>query len=434
MGNEILQFLAEADAKLAERKHDVEFEEMDIPAWPAPPAPEAFYGLPGEVVKALEPHTEADPVALLINFLVAFGNVIGRNATFDVAGEIHTTTLFALLVGGTSEGRKGTSWAIIKRLFSYVDPDWAKFKTPNGLSTGEGLIWAIRDPIRKWDPKQQMEVVVDAGVADKRLMVVESEFAQALKVMQREGNTLSPIIRAAWDGHTLQSLTKNNTAVATNPHVSILGQITPTELQTLLNSTEKFNGFANRFLIVCVRRSKYLSNPPVLEEAKLKRLAGAILDVMPKEPVVLHRTPDAEALWEEVYPVLANRGDDLVGVLTSRAEAQVLRLSMVYALADGKQEIEPQHILAALALWEYVEASTKFVFGAADCDPITTKIVNALKERPLTQTELYREVFKCNVPAKRIAIALQNLAARGKIQATEEINGRRPTRRWSLIC
>src|SRR5262245_43077054 len=36
------------------------------PDWPAPPAVEAFHGLAGNIVRTLEPHSEADPVALLV--------------------------------------------------------------------------------------------------------------------------------------------------------------------------------------------------------------------------------------------------------------------------------------------------------------------------------------------------------------------------------
>src|SRR5262249_48813656 len=46
--------------------------------WPEPLAEEAFHGLAGEIVRVIAPHTEADPAALLINVLTAFGNVVGR--------------------------------------------------------------------------------------------------------------------------------------------------------------------------------------------------------------------------------------------------------------------------------------------------------------------------------------------------------------------
>ena len=39
----------------------------------------AFHGLAGEFVKVLSPHTEADPAALLVQTLVAFGAAVGRD-------------------------------------------------------------------------------------------------------------------------------------------------------------------------------------------------------------------------------------------------------------------------------------------------------------------------------------------------------------------
>ena len=135
-----------------------------------------------------EPHTEADPAALLIQLIVAFGNVVGRSAYYGVEADRHYTNLNAIAVGETAKGRKGVSWNHCRRCYE-SDMDWTKNRVQDGLSSGEGVIWAVRDPI----PKDK-----DPGVSDKRLLVVESEFASTLKVMKREGNTLSPVIRRAW--------------------------------------------------------------------------------------------------------------------------------------------------------------------------------------------------------------------------------------------
>ena len=62
----------------------------------------------------------------------------------------------------------------------------------SGLSSGEGLIWAVRDPGENGDGQS------DSGVADKRRIVLDGEFASTLKVLGRQGNTLSPVIRNAW--------------------------------------------------------------------------------------------------------------------------------------------------------------------------------------------------------------------------------------------
>ncbi len=81
--------------------------------------------------------------------------------------------------------------------------DWDKYHVETGLSSGEGLIWLVRDPIHKREmigkgkDIEYVEVIADPGVADKRLMVVESEFANVLRQMGREGNILSRVLRDA---------------------------------------------------------------------------------------------------------------------------------------------------------------------------------------------------------------------------------------------
>jgi len=46
------------------------------------------------------------------------------------------------------------------------------------------------------------------GVEDKSLLVVEPEFGSTLRVMSRGGKHPSPVLRLAWDGKTLQTMTK----------------------------------------------------------------------------------------------------------------------------------------------------------------------------------------------------------------------------------
>ena len=199
-----------------------------IDEWPDPPSGEAFYGLAGELVRTIEPHSEADPVALLVQSLVAFGSIIGRGAHFLAEADRHYCNLFTVLVGRTAKGRKGTSWGQVGRIMASVDQTWANRRILGGLSSGEGLIWAVRDPITKQEaireatkgvkgvkgvPKSKIvgyeEIEVDLGEPDKRLLVLESEFGSVLKVIVRERNTLSAIIRQAWDTGTLRTLTKN---------------------------------------------------------------------------------------------------------------------------------------------------------------------------------------------------------------------------------
>jgi hypothetical protein len=108
-------------------------------------AEEAMCGLAGRIVRTIAPHTEADPAALLLQTLAAFGNVAGRRPHFKVESDYHAPNLFIALVGKSARGRKGTSWGYIFELFRRVDKAWARKCIQPGLSTGEGLIQSLAE-------------------------------------------------------------------------------------------------------------------------------------------------------------------------------------------------------------------------------------------------------------------------------------------------
>lgn len=120
--------------------------------WHAPLVEAASYGLAGDIVRTLEPQTEADPVALLIHVLVSMGNLVGRGPHYRVGGANHHTNENAICVGKSSSARKGTAKADTFNLLRHVDPAWAEDRVMGGLSSGEGLIWAVRDQIEKQEP------------------------------------------------------------------------------------------------------------------------------------------------------------------------------------------------------------------------------------------------------------------------------------------
>ena len=313
-------------------------EENNGSKWPAPLASQAFHGIAGAIVHAIEPHTEADPAALLIQFLVGFGNLIGPRAYTTVEADRHGCNLFAAIVGVSAKGRKGTSWGHCRRVLDNVDTAWTNERIQGGLSSGEGLVWAVRDPIEKQEPVRDgkqitgyQTVKVDAGVSDKRLLIVESELASALRVMGREGSTLSPLIRQAWDTGDLRVLTKNSPAKATGAHISIIGHITRDELLRFLSSTETANGFANRFLWVCARRSKLLPEGGRIHDVDLSSIIQRLTNAVSagQSAGELSRDETARKIWRRVYPVLSDGKTGMFGSATSRAEAQVLRLALV---------------------------------------------------------------------------------------------------------
>jgi hypothetical protein len=410
------------------------------PAWPDPLAPEAFYGLAGEIVHALEPASEADPAALLFQLLIAFGNVIGRNAHFAVEADQHFANEFVVLVGRTAKGRKGTSWGQINRLLEFADEQWVSDRVQTGLSSGEGLIWAVRDPIvtrqavkEKGRVTGHQEVETDPGIADKRLLVVEPEFASVLKQTERQGNVLSAVVRQAWESGNLRTMTKNNPARATGAHVSLIGHCTCEELRRYLSVTEMANGFGNRFLWACVQRSKVLpegGSPDADALADLKpRLAEAI--TFARRGRVVERDEKARGIWHEVYGPLSEGKPGLAGALLARAEAHVMRLAMIYALMDRSAVIQAPHLLAALALWVYVEKSVHHVFGDSLGDSVADDLLRLLRASPagLTRNDLMN-YFGRHLPSGRIGQALGLLLQQGLVRCEQQQTGGRPAERW----
>jgi hypothetical protein len=217
----------------------------------------ACYGLVGDVVKTIEPHSEADPNAILIQFLVAIGNAIGRGPFYKIEGDYHYTKLFVVLVGATNDGRKGTSLGRVLQVMDHADPGWTQQCVQGGLVSGEGLIHHVRDTVFKNDKDGNL-VETDHGVPDKRLLIDAQEFAAVLAVMEKPGNTLSPTTRDAWGHKVLRTLGKVSPDKATGSHISIIAHITEPELRRKLTRTEMANGYANRFLFAKVRRSKKL--------------------------------------------------------------------------------------------------------------------------------------------------------------------------------
>jgi hypothetical protein len=405
--------------------------------------PEALIGLPGEIVRTIEPHTESDPVAVLLNLHAFFGNAVGRGPHYRVEGTDHCANLFVLQVGDSAKARKGTGADRTKFLFRIADEQWTAQRFHGGLSSGEGVIWEVRDQISKMvrDGKGanavMVEEIVDSGVSDKRLMILESEFAGALRVMQREGNILSRVLRDAWDRGDLATMTKNSPARSTGACISIVGHITATELRECLDKTEMANGFANRFLFACVRRSKLLPFGGDLSEDANWAMAGKLQDAIARARRIgrVFMSEDAKAGWVQLYEKLSAARPGLLGALTARAEAQVIRLALVYALWDGSGWIGVEHLAAAVAVWEYCQASVEHIFGDALGDVVADTILAALKsasDQGLTRTEI-TNLFSRNVQANQIARALDELG-RGGLAAMRksESTGGRPAECWHL--
>ena len=385
----------------------------------------ALYGLAGEFVNTILPHTEASAAALLVQFLAAAGNCIGRAPYWRSGGDRHYPNLFAAIVGKSAKSRKGSSLSENKRLFDHVNNTWTHNCIKSGCSSSEGILWNVRDA----DEDQK-----DKGVTDKRLLIVEPEFAKLLKQSERAGNTLSALLRDAWDSGYLETLTKNQPMRAHGAHISIIGHITNAELLRTLTATDIHGGLGNRFLWVAAKRSKLLPLGGNLPDSALNdlcmRLQYALLSA--RKMGELRRNSAADRYWCQVYPRLTAEGEGLSFSLTSRAEPQTMRLALIYALLDGAQEINQKHIEAALAVWSYCEQSVYATFGNALGDETADEILQALQQAAPSglPRNAINEHFHGHKLSTEIGRALALLLRLKRVRTTTSNTTGRPQELW----
>jgi hypothetical protein len=393
----------------------------------APPNPTlreaALYGVAGMAVRALAPHTEAHPAAILLQLLAAFGNAVGPAPHCMVDATRHGLNLFVVLVGESSKARKGTSWNQIRRLFAEVDHRWVAERVTTARLTPAALIYALRD--------QQPST-------DRRLLALSEEFAAVLHSLRRNKGHLSPLLRCAWDSGDLRSLNGLHPIQATGTHISLIAHITQRELAENLHPTEAHNGFANRCLWTGVQRSQCLPEGGNMDAHELSAVAAELrraLDwVGDAHTIRLVRDDEARALWHECYPALSQVRPGLYGAATSRAEAQVLRLSAIYAVLDCSPTIGLPHLRAALAVWDYCSASASLFFGTSTGDHTADRILEAINASTegLSRKQM-SALFHGHLSSSRIEAALEQLISLGAIYQTSQLSGGRPSTLWSPI-
>ena len=364
----------------------------------------ALYGLAGQAVRTLAPHTEAQPQAILLQLLAAFGNVIGPGPHCMVGATRHTLNLFVVLVGESSKARKGTSWNQIAHLFAEVDRTWTENRVTSARLTARGLI----------------AILGREQAGDRRLLVLAEELASVLHTMGRSRSQLSPLLRCAWDSGTLRMLDRDRLLQASGGHLSLIGHITQRELAESLHRTEAHNGFANRCLWACVQRIQCLPDGGNVDPQELSAIARGLsraVEWAQDQPEILFRRDQAASeLWNDYYATLSQDRPGLHGTATGRAEAQVLRLSALYAALDCSPIIQLPHLHAALALWDYCSSSAASLFGTCVGDSIADRIREALQASPdgLTREQI-RNLFHGHVSSGLIDQALERLSSLGLV-------------------
>lgn len=395
--------LAAAASSPAERAAD---------AWPAPPDDAVYHGPMGEIVRAVAPYTEADPVGVLGTLLASVGACMG-NLRFIYQGSAQAPNLFVVLVGDSSTGRKGTAGSIAREVMNRAYPDWASLIVA-GLGSGEGLIGYLKANEKQCEP---------------RALVMESEFGRLLTVMAREGSTLSPMVRDAWDGVPMGRILAREQSIVHSHHVGIVAHVTPVELRLKLSGTDAADGFGNRFIWLAVRRQRLVPFPtsPIkhVDPGLFDAVGAAIADA--QTPGEVPWSPGARGAWEELYLELTlHRPWGLLAAMTARTEAQIVRLALVYALLDRSSVIDVAHLRAARALWDYSVRSVASVFGTSTGDRHADALRAQLVDGPLKWEDAKRALGVRSAAELESAVALLESLGIAERTKTRVAGAKRP--------
>lgn len=464
VARQVIQAAQHAPRKMPEPWDQGAFDSLDEPAKDesnaaplAPPvmAADAFPALLRDIVQAACANSEAHPVAVAANVLALFCCAVGRAPFQRIGDAVVHARVFAVIVGRSGKSRKGTAEHTPREIFRRADVllrarhrsnDRMRIHT-GGLSSGEGVGYAIRDPR---EPDEKTGKGGDAGVQDKRLMVIESEFANLLAQIKREGNILSATVRNLWDGRDIEPLTKSALITVTRPHVVILGHITGFELRAKSSENDAANGLLNRFMLLHVHRPKLVPLPVPTPAEVLDGLAQRVADAIdsatlgrPHEcnTLELALTPDARDLWIEQYPSITQDREGLAGSLMARSEVYCRMLAMVFALLDGRREIVPGDLLSAMGWIDYWRASIDFIFQTGDeaqeLSPLAQELLELIHQRPgIKLSELQEHTRRKKITETKVALeTLLNLAPPLiEMRLDANTGGRRAQRYFACTC
>jgi hypothetical protein len=384
--------------------------------------------------------TDAAPAAVLVHLAGVIGTAVGRGPYTEMLGEEHAN-IYALVVGKTGYGRKGTSWAPVRRASYTALPEWAENGITSGLSSGEGLIahFSAKDEAEVPGTPQGPPLPPQPETPPTPTLLVETEFASVLKRGDRQGSTLTELLRQMWEDHRAGTMTRTDPLKVSGVHVSVIGHVTPADLHALASRESISNGTLNRFLAVYSQRSG-----PTRTRVDRAAVRGAQDQIVPLlRAAVAHGqklgyvqfAPDAERLWDRLIPMYDREPVTVTDELGQRAASYLARLALIFAIADEAVRVDANHLRAAAEVWDYSVASWKMIYGDRTGDQLADRLLEQLREAGLsglTRADLRQGLS--NGQKARLDEVRDRLATAGFLHWTREPpgpGGGRPVERWT---
>jgi hypothetical protein len=397
-----------------------------------------LYGLTGEIIKKASTYNEAHPAGMLLDLLVSLGNMFGRNPYFTINKTKHYANEFMVRVGDSAYSRKGGGRDEIDALLKLVDADWFKNRTQSGFGSAEAIISKIKDSTeqQRFVPAKNTHITVRVpGVDDKRLCIREGELASIFVLAGKQESRADIVLRDGWDGKPLKNVVKGttkdgltNSLICEEPHISISGDTTRSELVRKMPDGSDENGFGNRFIYCSVYRVKLCPHGgPEIDwteaepgkESYLSRLYSA--KEFAKKQGYVPLAPAAKNTWTRMYLQIENSHlPGLAGKMTSRAAPHIRRLAMIYAMIDMESAVDTKHLRAAERFWNYCEDSAQFSFNSMTKNQLRLVQWMAKKQQPVTLSNIRDEFYQRHEKAEHIKAIMTDLVRLGHVTQTGE--------------
>ena len=371
------------------------------------------------------PSCESDVNNLIITFLACAGTAIGRKAYAISAKDIHPPAPFYVVIANTASG-KGTAYNVAAGLFKESVSDW-DLCVRRSVRSQAALYRLVATSANKeftfLNKSGAEKTRENKACTGGRLLVRFAEIAAVFKTIRAEWSYLAEGMREVYDANPISNERgqANDSIVCNEPYSCvILGDVTPWELQQVIQGVDFRNGIANRFLWSYSRQTKMLARPPVPDYGDLPERLRAVI---PSEPVgeidFSEAGLDAWETWVSTLPL--DDGTKLTDAC-GRARANALRLCVLFSVLDEARmampevspKIEARHVQGAAAMLQRHRDTVNWFLTrpVANMDAAPEngkhklwrqieKVQSNLVDGRITGNALYRLFSNCSVDVRR---------------------------------
>lgn len=355
------------------------------------------YGVIGKAVKEAMPHTEADPVGVMAQVLSMYSAAINGAV---VPPNERPITVWTVLVGPSTVGRKGFAYDTAERILTDTLEDFMSAKQRGGVTSGAALINTLFESFND-------DLATEASDDGGRVFIVDAEWPDTLQAQARDPR-YATAFRNAWDGKRVVNTTKGKDGKRVeesviSPRLGYTAHIQPGLWHKYISSTAALGGTYNRLLPLSVRYSKVLDDDDPLPKLNPSAALVSAFKWARAERRKLTYAPAAlkykNALKREYLEILDQMPEEL-SCYVERSVEQIIRVASVLTAANKSTTITLAAMKAARAFVEYSIQSVKEVVAGKP---------QPMHRRNVPIDEKIRDILHRNDGEARMSVVLRSL-------------------------